>query len=69
MYGSTLTLVNGLITDCGARVRQGIPNSGWFDVCTLREPYRLEGTLAVLCSKHPTLIAFSQGRRRWAMKL
>ncbi len=41
--GATVTLVNGLITDCGVKVREGIPVHGWFDVSTLREPYRIEG--------------------------
>src|SRR5205814_9453682 len=36
-------LVNGLITDCGRLVREGTPRLGWFDVSTLKEPYRLEG--------------------------
>ena len=37
-------LVNGLITDCGAMVaRAGAAAMGWFDVSTLKEPYRLEG--------------------------
>lgn len=41
--GATVTLVDGLITDCGVKVREGIPLHGWFDVSTLREPYRIEG--------------------------
>jgi len=36
-------LVNGLITDCGRVVREGTERLGWFDVSTLKEPYRLEG--------------------------
>jgi threonine synthase len=36
-------LVNGLITDCGRLVREGTPTAGWFDLSTLKEPYRLEG--------------------------
>ncbi|HZU34647.1 MAG TPA: threonine synthase, partial [Gemmataceae bacterium] len=36
-------LVNGLITDCGRLVREGTARLGWFDVSTLKEPYRLEG--------------------------
>jgi threonine synthase len=35
--------VDGLINDCGARVREGAAQHGWFDVSTLREPYRIEG--------------------------
>jgi threonine synthase len=41
--GAHVTLVNGLINDCGARVREGVAEHGWFDVSTLKEPYRLEG--------------------------
>lgn len=43
VLGGTVTLVDGLITDCGARVREGAAQHGWFDVSTLREPYRVEG--------------------------
>lgn len=41
--GATVTLIDGLITDCGVRVREGAAQHGWFDMSTLREPYRLEG--------------------------
>jgi threonine synthase len=41
--GAEVVLVDGLITDCGARVREGVEAHGWFDVSTLKEPYRLEG--------------------------
>jgi len=41
--GGRVTLVEGLITDCGAKVREGVQQHGWFDVSTLKEPYRLEG--------------------------
>lgn len=41
--GAHVTLVNGLINDCGAKVREGATRHGWFDVSTLREPYRIEG--------------------------
>lgn len=41
--GANVTLVNGLINDCGARVREGVAAHGWFDVSTLKEPYRIEG--------------------------
>ena len=42
-YGAHAFLVDGLITDCGAVVRDGTPHMGWFDVSTLKEPYRIEG--------------------------
>lgn len=41
--GARTFLVRGLITDCGKIVREGTPHRGWFDVSTLKEPYRVEG--------------------------
>jgi threonine synthase len=41
--GARAFLVPGLITDCGRLVREGTPVHGWFDVSTLKEPYRVEG--------------------------
>jgi threonine synthase len=35
--------VNGLIDDCGKLVKAGAASMGWFDLSTLKEPYRLEG--------------------------
>jgi threonine synthase len=43
LFGAHLHLVAGLISDCGALVRQGAAARGWFDLSTLREPYRQEG--------------------------
>ncbi|MHC5211262.1 MAG: threonine synthase [Planctomycetota bacterium] len=43
LYGARTFLVDGLITDCGAIVRDGAETMGWFDMSTLKEPYRLEG--------------------------
>ena len=42
-HGARAFLVDGLITDCGAIVREGAAPMGWFDVSTLKEPYRIEG--------------------------
>ena len=42
-YGARVTLVDGLITDCGRLVAEGQDRQGWFDVSTLKEPYRIEG--------------------------
>ena len=42
-YGARAFLIDGLINDCGAVVRDGTPEMGWFDVSTLKEPYRIEG--------------------------
>ena len=41
--GADLQLLDGLITDCGKVVRQGVEAHGWFDLSTLKEPYRVEG--------------------------
>jgi len=41
--GADLRLLDGLITDCGAVVREGVERYGWFDLSTLKEPYRVEG--------------------------
>ncbi|HIE37863.1 MAG TPA: threonine synthase [Anaerolineales bacterium] len=41
--GAEVTLVEGLITDCGREARQAAEAHGWFDLSTLKEPYRLEG--------------------------
>jgi len=41
--GATVTLVEGLITDCGREAKKGVEEHGWFAVSTLKEPYRLEG--------------------------
>ena len=38
-----MTLIDGLITDCGAEVARRKDSEGWFDVSTLKEPYRVEG--------------------------
>ena len=41
--GAETYLVNGLINDCGKIVGEGKEKVGWFDVSTLKEPYRIEG--------------------------
>lgn len=41
--GAQVTLMKGLITDCGAEVARRKEAEGWFDVSTLKEPYRVEG--------------------------
>jgi threonine synthase len=41
--GAHVTLVDGLITDCGKMVAERKEAEGWFDVSTLKEPYRVEG--------------------------
>ena len=41
--GATVWRVNGLINDCGRIVGEGKVAAGWFDISTLKEPYRIEG--------------------------
>ncbi|HEY0077707.1 MAG TPA: threonine synthase [Pyrinomonadaceae bacterium] len=41
--GAHVMLMDGLITDCGAEVAKRKEAEGWFDVSTLKEPYRVEG--------------------------
>jgi threonine synthase len=41
--GARVTLVDGLITDCAAEVTRRTASEGWFDLSTLKEPYRVEG--------------------------
>jgi threonine synthase len=43
LQGARVFLVNGLINDCGRLVAEGKTKMGWFDVSTLKEPYRIEG--------------------------
>lgn len=42
-FGAQVTLVDGLISDCGRIVAERKDAEGWFDVSTLKEPYRIEG--------------------------
>lgn len=42
-YGAHVTLVDGLISDCARIVAERTPAEGWFDISTLKEPYRIEG--------------------------
>jgi len=42
-YGAHVTLVDGLISDCARMVGERKQIEGWFDVSTLKEPFRLEG--------------------------
>ncbi len=43
LQGAAVYRVNGLIDDCGKIVGEGKAKVGWFDVSTLKEPYRIEG--------------------------
>ncbi|HET9439080.1 MAG TPA: threonine synthase [Longimicrobiales bacterium] len=41
--GADVELIDGLITDAAVRVAAGVKTHGWFDLSTLKEPYRVEG--------------------------
>ena len=43
LTGANVTLVDGIISDCGKIVAEKQEEMGWFDVSTLKEPYRIEG--------------------------
>ena len=43
LYGANLILVDGLINDCGTKAKELNKNGDYFDMSTLKEPYRLEG--------------------------
>jgi threonine synthase len=43
LYGANITLVDGLITDAGKMAAELGKTHGWYDVSTLKEPYRIEG--------------------------
>ena len=43
LQGATVWRVNGLINDCAKLVELGKPQFSWFDMSTLKEPYRIEG--------------------------
>ncbi|MGA3196277.1 MAG: threonine synthase [Terriglobales bacterium] len=42
-FGAHVTLVDGLISDCGRMIAEQKDKEGWFDVSTLKEPFRVEG--------------------------
>jgi len=43
LYGANVTLVDGLISECGRMVAERKEKEGWFDISTLKEPFRVEG--------------------------
>lgn len=68
LAGANVTLIDGLITDAGKIVTNRKVEEGWFDVSTLKEPYRVEGKktmgfeLAEQCSwKLPDVIIYPTG--------
>jgi threonine synthase len=68
MMGAHVTPVNGLITDCGREIAVRKDQEGWFDLSTLKEPYRVEGKKTLgyeiaeqLCWKLPDVIIYPTG--------
>jgi threonine synthase len=68
LYGAKAFRVNGLINDCGKIVKDGADRMGWFDLSTLKEPYRLEGkkTMGLELAEHmgwtlPDVILYPTG--------
>jgi threonine synthase len=66
--GAHVELIRGLITDAGARVAEGAREHGWFDVSTLKEPYRAEGKKTMgyelfeqFCGRLPDVIVYPTG--------
>lgn len=47
-YGAKVELVDGFITDAGQKMRLELKEKGWFDVSTMKEPYRVEGKKTIL---------------------
>lgn len=43
LYGAKVNLIDGLISDCGRMVAEQKDKNGWYDVSTLKEPFRVEG--------------------------
>ena len=67
-YGADLTLVDGLISDAGKWIRRGVKAHGWFDMSTMKEPFRLEGKKTMgyelweqLCGDLPDVILYPTG--------
>jgi threonine synthase len=42
-FGADVRLIDGLISDCGKYIAENQAKEGWFEVSTLKEPYRIEG--------------------------
>ena len=42
-FGADVRLIDGLISDCGKFIAEQVESQGWFEVSTLKEPYRIEG--------------------------
>lgn len=42
-FGADVRLIDGLISDCGKFIAEQVAREGWYEVSTLKEPYRIEG--------------------------
>ncbi|MBI3662759.1 MAG: threonine synthase [Acidobacteria bacterium] len=42
-FGADVRMINGLISDCGKYIAENKAKEGWFEISTLKEPYRIEG--------------------------
>ena len=69
-FGADVREIDGLISDCGRHVAERKEEEGWFEVSTLKEPYRIEGkkTMAYelweqFDGKLPDVIIYPTGRR------
>jgi threonine synthase len=67
-FGADVRLIDGLISDCGAYIAREAPTHGWFEVSTLKEPYRIEGKKTMgyelweqLCGALPDVIVYPTG--------
>src|SRR5499427_1713340 len=67
-FGAKVVKLNGLISDCGKYVAERKDREGWYDVSTLKEPYRVEGKKTMgyelweqFCGKLPDVILYPTG--------
>jgi threonine synthase len=67
-FGAKVIKINGLISDCGKYVAEHKQSEGWYDVSTLKEPYRIEGKKTMgyelweqLGAKLPDVILYPTG--------
>jgi len=71
-FGAKVVKLDGLISDCGGMLPSAKDREGWYDVSTLKEPYRVEGKKTMgyelweqFEGKLPDVIFVSDRRRRW----
>ncbi len=67
-FGADVRLIDGLISDCGRYIGENAAEHGWFEVSTLKEPYRIEGKKTMgyelweeLGGKLPDVIVYPTG--------